>query len=305
MHRRILLAVVAAVVGTAAAALPGVAMAKTAAKPHYYLALGDSLSQGMQPDLSGTTLNTDQGYANDLLTIERKHVRNLKLVQLGCGGDTTTSMLTGKGNDAAAKLLHCNRQGGSQEAAAEHFLKTHHRKGEVPLITVDIGANDVDGCASVPASEVGTCVTNGLATINANLPKILAGLKQAAPKGTTFAAMTLYDPVLGGFFAPAGSSTQALALASVTLSKAVNAALTTADSKAGFLTADVAGAFDTYDTTDTVPWEGQQIPVNVARVCSWTWACQTPPSGPNIHANKNGYQVIANAFAAAIGRKLH
>jgi lysophospholipase L1-like esterase len=303
MHRRILLAVVAAAVCTAAAALPGVAMAKTA--PRYYLALGDSLSQGMQPDLTGTTLNTDQGYANDLLTIERKHIRNLKLVQLGCGGDTTTSLLTGKGNEAAAKLLHCDRRGGSQEAAAEHFLKTHHRKGEVPLITIDIGANDVDGCAAVPASQVLTCVTNGLATINTNLPKILAGLKKAAPKGTTFAGMTLYDPVLGGFFSPAASTIHALALASVALDQGVNAALTAADAKAGFLTADVAGAFDTYDTTDTVSWEGQQIPVNVARVCSWTWACQTPPSGPNIHANKNGYQVIANAFAAAIGHRLH
>ena len=76
----------------------------------------------------------------------------------------------------------------------------------MPLITVDIGANDVDGCATVPASEVLTCVNNGLATINANLPKILAGLKKAAPKGTTFAGMTLYDPVLGGFFSPVRNS---------------------------------------------------------------------------------------------------
>jgi hypothetical protein len=54
-----------------------------------------------------------------------------------------------------------------------------------------------------------------------------------------------------------------------------------------------------------VSWEGQELPLNVATVCSWTWACQTPPSGPNIHANKNGYQVIANAFAAAIGNRVH
>ena len=71
------------------------------------------------------------------------------------------------------------------------------------------------------------------------------------------------------------------------------------------MTADVADAFDTYDSTDTVTWESQQIPLNVSRLCSWTWGCQTPPSGPNIHANKNGYQVIANAFAAAIGKRLH
>jgi lysophospholipase L1-like esterase len=303
MNRRICLVFAAAVVGTVVAALPSVAAAKTRA-PHYYLALGDSLSQGMQPDLNGTTLNTDHGYANDLLTIERKHVRNLKLVQLGCGGDTTTSMMTGQGNDAAATLLHCDRKGGSQEAAAVRFLRQHHRKGEVPLVTVDIGANDVDGCGSVPASQLGSCVTAGLATINQNLPKILAGLKKAAPKGTTFAAMTLYDPFLANYFQPAGSSNQALGTASIALAKVLNGNLTTIDSKAGFLTADVAGAFGTYDNTDMVAWEGQQVPLDVARLCSWTWNCTPPPRGPNIHANKNGYRVIANAFAKVIGNRV-
>ena len=64
-----------------------------------------------------------------------------------------------------AKILHCDRQGGSQEAAAERFLKTHHRKGEVPLITVDIGANDVDGCATGQPSVI-SCVDSGLNTIS-------------------------------------------------------------------------------------------------------------------------------------------
>jgi lysophospholipase L1-like esterase len=305
MLRRTAVLFAAAAVGCAAvaAALPGAAAAK-AAHPHYYLALGDSLSQGMQPDLAGVTRDTDQGYANDLLAIERNRVHNLQLVQLGCGGDTTTSMLTGQGNPDA-RLLHCDHAGGSQEAAAERFLRMHHRAGEVPLVTVDIGANDVDGCGTVPASQVATCVLTGLAKINQNLPRILAGLKQAAPKGTTFAAMTLYDPFLAYYFAPAGSSDNALEPESIVLARVLNGDLAAAYAKAGFVTADVADAFDTYDNTDTVTWEGQQIPIDVSRVCSWTWACQTPPSGPNIHANKNGYQVIANAFASAIGGRLH
>jgi lysophospholipase L1-like esterase len=300
-------ALVAAAVAACAAvavALPGAAVAK-AASPHYYLALGDSLSQGMQPDLHGVTRNTNQGYANDLLAIERNRVPGLQLVQLGCGGDTTGSMLTGHGNNANARLLHCDRAGGSQEAAAERFLRAHHHPGEVPLVTVDIGANDVDGCGSVPASQIASCVKTGLATINQNLPKIFAGLKKAAPKGTTFAAMNLYDPFLGYYFAPTGSTDKTLASESIALAKLLNGDLAAADAKAGFLTADVADAFDTYDSTDSATWEGQQIPLNVSRLCSWTWACQTPPSGPNIHANKNGYQVIANAFATAIGTRLH
>ncbi len=302
MNRPTALSAAVALVCVAGAVVPGAAAAKTVSPPppHYYLSLGDSLSQGMQPDLNGVTRNTSQGYANDLLTIERHRVGNLKLMALGCGGETTTSMLTGKGNNTNARVLHCDRTGGSQLAAAQRFLRSHHHPGEVPLVTVDIGANDVDGCGSVPASQIVSCVTGGLAKINQDLPKILAGLKQAAPKGTTFAAMNLYDPFLANYFAPAGSTGRALESASIGLAKILNGDLAAADAKAGFATADVAGAFHTYDATSMVSWESQQIPLNVARLCSWTWACQTPPSGPNIHANKNGYQVIANAFAAAI-----
>jgi lysophospholipase L1-like esterase len=302
MHRRTFVVCLAALACASAALLPATASAKPA-KLHYYLALGDSLSRGMQPNVEGKTRYTNQGYANDLLKIERRHVHNLSLAQLGCGGETTTSMLTGKGNVSPAEARRCKPRGGSQQAAAEHFLRTHHKKGEVPLVTLDIGANDIQVCAH--AADVIGCVTNGLSAISTNLPKILAGLRKAAPTGTTFVAMTLYDPLLRGFFAPTDSSAHTLALASVALAKQVNDTLTTADSDAGFLTADVAGAFDTYDNTTMVSWEDQEIPINVANVCSWTWACQTPPSGPNIHANKNGYHVIANAFAKVIGNRLH
>jgi lysophospholipase L1-like esterase len=302
MQRRNLVALAAAAIAAAVALLPPTASANSSS-PHYYLALGDSLSQGMQPDLHGVTRNTNQGYANDLLKIEQRKIPDLKLVQLGCGGETTGSMLTGHGNEKNARLLHCDRAGGSQLAAAEHFLRTHHNKGEVPLVTVDIGANDVDGC--VAATDVVGCVTHGLDSIAKNLPKILQGIRQAAPGGTTFAAMNLYDPVLGGYFAPVGTTAHTLATPSLVLARDLNNTLATAYKGGRFLNADVADAFSTYDSTTMVTWQEQQIPLNVARLCSWTWACQTPPSGPNIHANKNGYQVIANAFAAVIGDRLH
>jgi lysophospholipase L1-like esterase len=290
-----------AAVGGLLALVLSVAPAAAAPAPHYYLALGDSLSQGMQPNVSGQTVNTNDGYPDQLLALERRHVPNLVLVKLGCGGDTTTSMLTGHGNAAAAKFLHCDRTGGSQLKAAELFLRAHHHPGEVPLVTVDIGANDVDGCASVPVSQIGTCVSTGEASIKRNVPLILKGLRAAAPKGTTFSGMTLYDPSLAGYFS-ASATARGLATASVPLVQQINAGLTRADTAAGFRTADVAGAFKTYDSTDTVSFNGQAVPVNVARVCSWTWVCTTPPSGPNIHANRNGYAVIASAFAQVVGR---
>ena len=151
----------AAAVGGLLALVLSVAPAAAAPAPHYYLALGDSLSQGMQPNVSGQTVNTNDGYPDQLLALERAHVPNLVLVKLGCGGDTSGSMLSGHGNNAAARVLHCDRTGGSQLKAAELFLRAHHNAGEVPLVTVDIGANDVDSCASVPVSQIGTCVSTG------------------------------------------------------------------------------------------------------------------------------------------------
>jgi lysophospholipase L1-like esterase len=294
MHRRIL---ALAALATALAVMP--ATASAAAGPHYYLALGDSLSQGMQPNAQGVLQDTDQGYADDLFAAQRSHIHDLQLVKLGCGGETTSSMLTGKGNTADARRYHCPAARGSQLAAAVRFLKAHHRAGEVPLVTIDIGANDVDGCAT--AADVGACVTAGIGNIERNVPKILHAIRKAAPAGTRFAGMTLYDPELAGYFS-ADAGTRALAAASPTLLKQVNDQLTSDFKTAGFKTADVAGAFHSYDSAQTVTWEGNQIPVNVATVCSWTWACQTPPSGPNIHANKNGYAVIAGAFEKVIGR---
>jgi hypothetical protein len=31
------------------------------------------------------------------------------------------------------------------------------------------------------------------------------------------------------------------------------------------------------------------VPANVARICAWTWACATPPTGPGQHADQTGY----------------
>lgn len=283
-------------------ALASTALAKTTASKRYYLALGDSLSVGYQPNQNGVGQETNRGYTNDLRARESKRVKHLQLVEVGCPGDTTTSLLTGKGNDKSARQFHCNRKGGSQLKAAVAFLKAHHKPGEVPLLTIDIGANDVDACAaagSLPA--IATCVSKGEATIKKNTPKILAALKHAAPKRTHFVAMNLYDPVLGEYFS-SDPNNKSLAELSVSFLKGVNGEIQSADQKAGFKTADVAAAFKSYDQSATVSYAGQMIPVNVAYVCAWTWACTTPPVGPNIHANDNGYTVISDVFYRTAGR---
>ena len=116
-------------------------------------------------------------------------------------------------------------------------------------------------------------------------------------KGTKLAAMTLYDPVLGGYFS-ANPTTRALANASVGLLKGINATITSANKAGGFVTADVAGAFASYSMGR--PGERDQIPLNVTRVCAWTCA-HDAAEGPEHPRQQDGYAVIASAFQKAIG----
>jgi lysophospholipase L1-like esterase len=270
-----------------------------AARVRYYLSLGDSLAQGMQPDAAGLTINTDQGYADQLYAIEKQKIPGLKLVKLGCGGETTTSFLTGNGNSGDALLLGCNPAGGSQMAAAERFLREHRRRGEVALLTLDIGANDVDGCAAHGAIDT-TCVIRGADHVSRNLPVILRRLRSAAASGTPMASMTLYNPFLQLYLTPGG---HAEAIASDEYARNVNEGLARLYRAGGFRVAHVDLAFRTYDLSRKTSLAGQPhpVPVAVAEVCRLTWMCAPAPVGPNIHANHAGYGLIARAFARAFG----
>ena len=282
-----------------AATMPHGPQPQHAPRPVYYLALGDSLSQGVQPATpplaSGVTLGesieTDAGYANDLYThYARAFHGALQLVKLGCPGETTTSMLTGAGSP-------CSYPQGSQLAAAVAFIKAH--PGEVKLITIDIGANDVDGCLTGAAISE-SCVADGLASVEQELPLILGALRDAAGPHTTIAGMNLYDPFLADYLT--SSAGEAAATESVTLDGDLNQIIAGADQAFGVKTADVADAFSTTDFTDTATLPGVgTVPLNVANICDWTWMCAPSPVGPNIHANATGYEVIAGAFEQAIG----
>src|SRR5213080_3728745 len=67
--------------------------AAQAAKPKYYLSLGDSLSVGWQPNSAGVGRETQRGYADQLFALERRSIANLKLYKLGCAGESSASML--------------------------------------------------------------------------------------------------------------------------------------------------------------------------------------------------------------------
>ncbi len=93
---RILVAAAVAVGVTACSAGSRAPQQAEAAIPAtYYLALGDSLAQGVQPDAAGTSVETRQGYPDQLYAILHRSQPGLRLVKLGCPGETTTSMIRG------------------------------------------------------------------------------------------------------------------------------------------------------------------------------------------------------------------
>jgi lysophospholipase L1-like esterase len=274
-----------------------VTSADTPSGTRYYVALGDSLSTGFQPTLRGEGIETHSGYVDDIYGQERLYSHDLELVDFGCPGDTTTSLLTGVGNYALAGRLHCDRSSGSQLNAALAFLRSHDQAGQVPLITIDVGINDLNRCSALPAPS--SCLEAGEATIAANLPRILNELRAAAPTGTAFAAMTLYDTYLGKPASDGATTVDAAAF--LDAYRQANATITADDAAAGFRTADVADAFDTYDTAP-ISLRGTQMPANLARTCALTWSCSPPPINHNIHPDGRGYRVIARAYELAIGQ---
>jgi lysophospholipase L1-like esterase len=277
--RRVLapFAVALAMLGTALASGPS----SLADEPvHYYVALGDSLSRGYMPGAG----DTDQGYADDLFATLHAADPSLQLVKLGCSGETTTTMIDG------GKCTDRYPVGTSQLAVASQFLRDH--AGSVTYLTLDIGANDVDNCASSGSIDP-VCVTQGVVTIAKNLNTILTGLRAAAGAAPPrWAGMAYYDPFLAAWLT--GTQGKLIAVASVPLLELVNATEHTLYALHGFRFADVATAFHTLDflTQRSVPGFGT-LPTNVAYICQYTYMC----SLQNIHANVAGYALIAGVFA--------
>ena len=254
----------------------------------HYLSVGTSLSVGIQPDANGVNQLSDDGYADQLHDIIAANYRKLKLTKLGCPGETTVSMIGGG---------KCDYEEGSQLAQAVEFLHAH--KGKVAVVTIDMGVNDVlaANCIDVPTSNVDLgCLFTAFGEISNNLLFILTTLKQAAHPDTQFVAMNYYNTFLAFWFnGPAG---QFLAVQSSALADHLNySVLGPIYGAFGIPVADVAVAFGS-NNTDPSPLPG--VPQNVLNICLFTYMCVAPPVGPNIHANPNGYAVIAATFATQV-----
>ena len=291
---RLSLAAVMALAAVVLTACSGPAPSNTASNPAlakappatYYLALGDSLAQGVQPNAAGVSVMTSDGYPDQVYAALHPSRPGLKLVKLGCPGETTASMINGG---------ICRYRDGSQLAAAVAFLQAH--RGRVLLVTLDIGANDPEHCGGEPGlGQLAKCAVKDVPAAVGNLGTITTRLKAAAGPGVRIVGMTYYLPALAEW--RSGLPGHVVAWTAEKLAATYNRLLTRTYAKSGIRVANVFGAFDTSDFTRPA---GTNVPRNVDRLCQWTWQCAAPPRGPNQHANQAGYRVIARAFLQASG----
>lgn len=263
---------------------------------YYHLSLGDSLSVGVQPNSQGNLFPTNDGYADQLYDsirpgFEAPGGRELQLNKLGCPGETLDDMINGGG---------CIYIAGSQLDAAVDFLEDN--AGRVHLVTIDIGGNDFRNAGCIGAAVDMDCVNTVAQQIATDLATVLSALGNAAAPDTTIVGMNYYNPYLNAWLTDAAGQT--LAMESAQAAVVLNDAMSTTFATAGIPMADVYTAFASDDFTTIVPSSlpapNDQLPLSVANICTFTYQCDAPPVGPDIHATNAGYALIAETMEATL-----
>lgn len=232
---------------------------------HYYMAIGDSLAFGYQPDL-----NWADGYSTDFANqMEASHGLG-EYDNLACPGETTVTFLNGGCPYwYARKYLYT----GSQMSAALNYLGSH--AGQVSPVTLDIGANDLGNCYSNNVINT-TCGNNALNTVRTNLLIIVSKIKSELNGSGDFFLMNYYDPY------------QNEAPATLSWVQQLNTIIAQVGQQYGVPVVNVYNIFH----TGSYPNGGNPY------VCNWTWYCSI---FHDIHANSTGYSQIAGGFESVSG----
>lgn len=276
-----------------------------------YLALGDSLAYGyhqaqFQEELAEKgyveAANFDDGYVDDFGAALRLLNHKLQIVNDGCPGETTETMIEGSGAYGAEycaggptgspfpkAFLHHSYPGTQLEDA----LAIAKEPG-VGTITLDIGANDVlqflGHTCGFPATF--TCspeqVEAEIGHIAANVGYILGQLRAVAPQAK-IVFVSQYNPY-PTVLEPEGTGDATV--------EALNGALKSVAAGYGAKFANTARVIN-FSGTHGGPEAG-----DIATVCLFTAMCpggEFNPASPeaDIHPTKAGYAAMAGVTGAA------
>ena len=233
----------------------------------YYLALGDSLAYGFQPNVDWT-----HGYVDDFFGNLEGH-GTTSLINMACPGEKSSTFIAGGcPGQPVVKYPHL----GTQLAVAVSFLRSH--VGMVSPVTLDIGVNDVVQDVHTSGCTVDVRQFDAdLKALDANLrgtilPQLRAAMTVKGRMTGDLLVMNYYDAF------------QNVCPNTLPYAETLNQHLAT--DVAGFgVMVDVFGAFG-----------GAKVPNK--NICAYTWMCSI---FTDVHPMRAGYTVIAGAFEKAYG----
>lgn len=264
----------------------------------YDISVGDSYAAGYQPVAAAMAHRDTHGFAYQVVTRARRY--HFILRNFACDGATTTSVvyqvgcpLPAPGPDAVSYPTR------TQAAAADRFIARH--RGQVGLITVSVGGNDILRCTA--AASFISCLTQALPGIEASVQTLLAGLRQAAGPTVPIVGLT-YPDVFLGLYTSNDPSQKSLAVVSIAgFQQLFNPALEAEYSAVAAAFVDVTEATGVYvPLTETTPWLSAPsggIPIAVADICTLTYYCQLQ----DVHPKTGGYSLIAQLVVATLPKR--
>jgi lysophospholipase L1-like esterase len=233
-----------------------------------YLALGDSLAAGVGASNPAVTAYVPQFYQllRDQLACQpsgRPSCRSLALRNLGVGGATSSTLITTQLPEAVAEL---QRRNGDRNP-----------HNDVKVVTIDVGGNDVFGvvsaCTAGPTPECAALIQARLQAFAANFALILGQLRAAAGPGTVIIAMTYYNPLPSCHLAELAPLADAVLEGGPGVAAGLNDLIRSIAAAHGVLVAETYGRLG----------PGELV-----------------GGSDCLHPNDAGYQVITEAFAAAL-----
>jgi lysophospholipase L1-like esterase len=239
--------------------------------PHYYMALGDSLSFGYQPNLDFSS-----GFADDIFN-DLRFVDVTGVVNYACAGETTDTFIHG---GCVGRFAHHGSYTSAQLTAAVDFLKKEVNRGHVSPITLEIGSNDVIPDWDPTTCTAGPNVDIDLAHMDSNLTKVILPQLVDALQSRTNANNG--DLHLLNYYNPYAKECPD----SAPFVQRVNDHLAADAAQFKIPVVDVYGAFDA----------GAGMAANI---CKYTWICDA--RFHDIHPTTDGYRVIATAVELALG----
>jgi lysophospholipase L1-like esterase len=239
--------------------------------PHYYMALGDSLSFGYQPNLDFTS-----GFADDIFN-DLRQADVTGVVNYACIGETTSTMIHG---GCPGRIAHHGSYTGPQLQAAVDFLKDERNHGRVSPITLEIGSNDVISDLNQTTCTASSNAAADLARMDSNLTQvILPELLGALGAGTNASNGDLH---MLNYYNPYAKECQG----STTFVHLLNNHLQADAARFRVSVVNVYSAF------------GGDAGM-ASHICDYTWICDS--RFHDIHPTNQGYQVIAKAVELTLG----